>query len=469
MFFRQVLDERLAQYSYLIGCPATGEAIVVDPQRDIDRYLFLAHREGLRVVAAAETHVHADFLSGARELADQVSAAIYLSEEGGERWRYDWVRDPRYDFRPLRHHSQFKIGNVVFKVLHTPGHTPEHLSYLVSILEGGERRDMGLLSGDFVFSGDLGRPDLLESAVGVTGAMKASASQLFASLEQFLALPDHLHVWPGHGAGSACGKALNAVPGSTVGLERRFNPAIQEARKGEESFVSWILHGQPEPPMYFSCMKRDNKLGPAGLRKLPRPSRLKPETAAQVARSAQGCAIDTRADRSAFMAQHLPGAIYAPLSKSFCTAVGSVVGMTPEGIILIVEERFLADAVRALVRIGFDDIRGFVEPEELAAFFEAGGESASIPEIDFDEAVAMSADGDATIVDVRYGSEYDALHLPGAINASYTRLSDYEKVIPQGPLIVHCLTGARAAVACSWFASRGRDVFYVNDVFTTRR
>lgn len=463
MFFRQVFDEKLAQYAYLIGCQRTGAAILFDPQRDIDRYVDLARREGLRIKAVAETHIHADFLSGAREFAERYGVRLYLSGEGGEAWRYEWAADERYDHTSLGDGARFAVGEIEFEAVHTPGHTPEHLSYLVTDRGAGATEPMGLLSGDFVFVGDLGRPDLLETAARVEGAMTPAARRLYGSVQRFLELPDFLQVWPAHGAGSSCGKALGAVPETTVGYERRFSPAIGAALRGEDEFVSHILEGQPEPPMYFARMKRDNKLGPALLGALPNPPRL-------AARDLDGAGvvIDTRPDRSAFMARHLPGSVYVPRTKSFCTAVGSVLVDETVPITLIATAEEIGGAVRDLVRIGFDNIRGFVEPETLERYFAAGGASTAIPEIDLATASRLSEGARGKVLDVRYASEFAASHLPGAVNASYTRLPDYADRLPaNGSLLVHCLSGARAAVAASYLAREGRDVQYINDLYTT--
>lgn len=469
MFFRQVFDDTLAQNAYLIGCQRTGDAILFDPQRDIDRYLDLAGSEGLRIVAVAETHIHADFLSGAREFAERFGTRLHLSDEGGPDWRYEWALDGGYDHVPLRDGDGFRIGEIEFRALHTPGHTPEHLSFLVTDRGAGADEPMGLLSGDFVFVGDLGRPDLLETAARVAGAMTPAARRLYGSVRSFLDLPDYLQVWPAHGAGSSCGKALGAVPETTVGYERRFSPAIAAALTGEDAFISHILEGQPEPPMYFARMKRDNRDGAPVLGGLPRPRRVSPREAASRARTgshARDVVIDTRPDRSAFMARHLPGSVYVPLTKSFCTAAGSVL---PEdaAVTLVIDEADLEWAVRRLVRIGFDDVRGFVEHETLQRYFDEGGEAATIPEIDLDAASRLSEDGTGDVLDVRYAAEYAASHLPGAVNASYTRLPDYADRLPSnGSLLVHCLSGARAAVAASYLAREGRDVHYINDLFT---
>jgi hydroxyacylglutathione hydrolase len=199
MFLRQISDPALGQNAYLIGCQRTGEALLVDPQRDVDRYLRIAAENGLRIVAVAETHIHADYLSGARELVTRHGALAYLSAEGGPAWQFEWAKDEP-NARFLHDRDAFQIGNVGFQAYLTPGHTPEHLSFLVSDFGGQADEPIALLSGDFIFVGDVGRPDLLESAAGQMGTMEASARALFASLRASSWLPDHLQVLPGHGA-----------------------------------------------------------------------------------------------------------------------------------------------------------------------------------------------------------------------------------------------------------------------------
>ena len=272
MLVRQIHDPKLAQYAYLIGCPATGEAIVIDPERDVDRYLELARRHRLRLVAAADTHIHADYLSGLRELAER-GVKVYASDEGAPDWRYEWLLGSDYDHQLVKHGDTFRVGNVELTVLHTPGHTPEHVAFLVHDRGAGAAEPIGVVTGDFVFVGDVGRPDLLETAAGATGTMVPGARALFRSLDAFRRLPEFLQVWPAHGAGSACGKALGDIPTSTVGYELRTNPSLHAAAT-QDGFVDFILTGQPEPPTYFARMKRDNRRGPAVLGAVPKPPRL---------------------------------------------------------------------------------------------------------------------------------------------------------------------------------------------------
>src|SRR5687768_9044585 len=258
MFLQRFYDDQLAQASYLLGCAATGEALVIDPSRDVAQYVETAKREGLRVTHVTETHIHADFVSGARELAAATGAQLLLSAEGGAEWQYAYAAGDGATL--LRDGDVIRVGNVRVEAMHTPGHTPEHLSFVVTDTAGADR-PMGVFTGDFVFVGDVGRPDLLERAAGYEGTMVEGARVLFRSLRRFKErLPDFVQIWPGHGAGSACGKALGAVPQSTLGYERLFNWGLAAEDEGE--FVRAVLAGQPEPPKYFAEMKRINREGP---------------------------------------------------------------------------------------------------------------------------------------------------------------------------------------------------------------
>ncbi|MAY73158.1 MAG: MBL fold metallo-hydrolase [Phycisphaerae bacterium] len=453
MFMRMVYDEKLAQAAYVVGCQKTGEAIVIDPERDVDRYIDLAASNGLRIVAVAETHIHADFVSGARELAERVNAKVYVSGEGGDDWQSEWLNSKldggAHDHRVLRDGDTFDVGNISFKAVHTPGHTPEHITYLVTDRGAGADQPIGALTGDFVFVGDLGRPDLLETAAGVAGAMEPSARALYRTIDRFRELPEFVQVWPAHGAGSACGKALGAVPASTVGYERRFSPAIRAATS-EAAFVEFILADQPEPPLYFKNMKRVNKVGPKVLNGLPTPRRLSStEITSLDTRSV--ALVDTR-PWGAFRVGHVRGALSFPRIKSFCTDVGSMVSEA-EDIVLIVEENELPQTVRELVRIGLDNIVGWIPAGELA------GATATIAEVDVASAQTLIAAGDLNLLDVRRRTEYDDGHIENATNISHTRLAAHVDDVPTGSrLLINCRSGVRSARASAFLARRGFDV-----------
>jgi len=465
MLLRQLADPSLAQYAYLIGCQKTGEALVVDPERDIDRILEAATSDGLTITHIAETHIHADFLSGARDLADRTGGTLYLSAEGeADGWGSNWARQ-RDDVVFLRDGDTFKVGNITIRAVHSPGHTPEHIAYLVTDEGGGANEPMGLISGDFVFVGDLGRPDLLESAAGQKGAQEPAARALFASVQRFLELDDFVQVWPAHGAGSACGKALGAIPQSTVGYERRFNGAIDAARRGEAAFVDAILDGQPEPPLYFARMKAQNRDGVPPLSAIPTPRALSHLELANLPEGA--VVIHALADRSEFMASHLPRSLFAPLGSSFSTVVGSYVTDPETPLVLVAPEAEIDNAVRALVRIGLDHIVAYATEKTLAGYLQDDGAAGSIPEATFD---VLAERPDAVVVDVRRQPEVEAGHVPGATWVPHTRLAArLDELASDQPLLVHCQSGVRAAVASAFLASQGFDVTYINDHFNHYR
>lgn len=451
MILKRFYDEKLAHASWLVGCSATGEALVVDPNRDVEQYVEAAQREGLRVTHVTETHIHADFVSGTRELARRAGAVPHLSAEGGDDWRYGWGQAE--GAVALHDGSRIQVGNVRIDVMHTPGHTPEHLCFVVTDTAGADR-PMGVFTGDFVFVGDVGRPDLLERAAHQAGTMEAGARALFRSLARFkAALPDWVQLWPAHGAGSACGKALGAVPQTTLGYETLFNWGLAEA--DEEAFVRAVLAGQPDPPMYFAEMKRINRDGPAVLGGFRAPRRQPHQALAGVVASGATVVDTRRAD--AFAARHVPGTLRVPLVKSFTTWAGSVV---PFGrpFWLIVEDECAVQAIRDLAMIGLDQCEGVFAPEAVDAWVRAHGPAGRIADLSPDELDARRLTGTLEIVDVRNGAEFEAGHLPGAVNLPLGRLAERLGELPRGrTLAVHCQTGARTLVAMSLLRARGFD------------
>jgi hydroxyacylglutathione hydrolase len=461
MFLRMVYDEKLAQAAYLIGCQKTGEAIVFDPERDVDRYLALAAREGLKIVAVAETHIHADFVSGARELAEH-GAIVYVSDEGDADWKYQWLGQKsgggEYKHRLLKDGDTFTVGNIEFKAVHTPGHTPEHVCYLVTDRGAGAAEPMGIITGDFVFVGDLGRPDLLETAAGFMGSADASARRLFASVQKFKSMPEYLQVWPAHGAGSACGKALGAVPQSTVGYEKRFSPAIA-ASANEASFIKFILDGQPEPPLYFARMKRDNKAGPRILgtaKGIAKPAEMTPaQVAALDARRV--AIIDTRG-WDAFRKGHVPGSLFHPVNNSFNTDAGSMVA-DGEEVVLIIDSGRLDEALRDLMRVGIDRVIGWMPAAGVEEVGRIKGGLATTAEVDVNELAARTNDPSVMVLDVRRAAEYAQGHIAGAACVAHTRLAAKAQSLPKGKkILIHCRSGGRSARACALLQREGYDV-----------
>lgn len=466
MFLRQITDSSLAQNSYLIGCQRTGEAIIIDPERDVNRYLKIAAENDLRISAVAETHIHADFVSGARELAANSEVEIYLSAEGGADWQSEWAKGEN-NLHLLHDGTTFHVGNIKFQTLHTPGHTPEHVCFLVTDEGGGADEPMALLSGDFLFVGDVGRPDLLEQAASQAGTQEAGARQLYQSLKLLAPAADYLQILPAHGAGSACGKSLGAVPITTLGYEKRFNHALGLALGGSEAeFVDFILDGQPEPPLYFGNMKVVNRAGPARIGRVSTPPELKILEIASRLDEPDFVIVDTRPDREAFASSHLRGSLYASAKGDFPSLAGSYLQPTDQ-IALVVESAGEVDMlVRQLVRIGFDHIVGWISAESLATADESL--LTITRSIKFDDLEStLHEHPDATILDVRRNGEFTSGHLRGAVNIAHTRLRNcIGELSPEGPVIVHCQSGARASAAAAYLQRVGRDVVHVNDAFT---
>jgi len=463
MIVKRFYDEKLAQTSYLIGCARSGHSIVIDPNRDSAQYVRAAEAEKVTITHVTETHIHADFVSGTRELAAATGATMYLSAEGGPDWQYAFAREAGATL--LHDGDTMKVGNVVITAQHTPGHTPEHLSFLVTDTAAANE-PIAAVTGDFVFVGDIGRPDLLEKAAGITGTMDAAARTLFASLQRFKReQPDWLQIWPGHGAGSACGKGLSAVPHSTVGYERRFNWAF--AIDDEDQFVRAVLEGQPEPPKYFAQMKRINKTGPAVLGGFQEPKQL---PADQLAATLDGGAlvIDTRpADH--FAKGHVPGTINVPLGKSFNTWAGWLVPYDRD-IYLITDEGCAScagEAARDLAMIGLDRIAGFFPGDAVAKWAGTGRKLLTIAQVDAAALDARMKAGAVTVIDVRARSEWDAGHLPGVPNIPLGYLEDRLGEIPTDkPIVLQCQSGARSSIAASLLQARGvKDVINLSGGF----
>ncbi|QDG53793.1 MBL fold metallo-hydrolase [Persicimonas caeni] len=450
MFFKRIYDEGLAQASYLIACASTGEAVVVDPTRDIDIYLDEAREQGFEIVGALETHIHADFLSGARELAKSVGGKLYVSGETVSGWKYKGLDD--FDTVHLKDGDGFALGNVRFEAVHTPGHTPEHLSYLVT--DGAQADEpMMVLTGDFVFVGDLGRPDLLETAAGQSGTAKKGGKQLFGALrDKFVGLSHEVLVWPGHGAGSACGKALGSIPASSVGYETKHNWWKKYIDDNDQSgFVEELLADQPETPSYFRKMKELNRDGMTFLGGLPTPAKLLPDKFRALRRE-DAHLLDLR-DKEAFAAKHVPGALNFSKLEELSTHAGWVLPYDDRPLVLIGRADQMEEATRRLVRIGMDNIVGYVTHIEGAV---DDSELGCYPIVDVEHAHKMWESDDATVLDVRAQSEWEEGHIPGAIHVHYGKIRDNLDEIPRDQkLVVHCASGIRANLAISQLRAEG--------------
>jgi hydroxyacylglutathione hydrolase len=445
MLLERYYDESLAQASYLIGCERTREAIVIDPNRDIERYLRAAETRRMRIAYVAETHIHADYLSGAAQLAAAApqGARLLLSAYGGDDWSYRYAASAGAQL--VRDGDEIAVGEIRLRVMHTPGHTPEHICFLVTDTATSDQ-PLGLVSGDFLFVGDVGRPDLLERAANVVGSMESSARDLYASLRRLKDLPDFLQVWPGHGAGSACGKSLGALPQTTLGFERLYNPALQQT--SDNAFVEWILADQPEPPPYFATMKRMNRDGPREYwpEELP-----ELHLAAIELQPVKPWVVDLRNPRE-FARGHRAGSINIPMSKSFVTYAGTVLTYR-NPIILIARSAEQANtARRELSLIGLDDVIGWI-PLVAFAMMNDNEIVQSIPPEVLAERMKQ---GGIRVIDVRGRSEWNDGHIAGAEHIYLGRLAEASAAFrKREEIVVHCQTGARSSVAASLLMSLG--------------
>ncbi|MDR9391938.1 MAG: MBL fold metallo-hydrolase [Trueperaceae bacterium] len=437
MFFKHFYDPDLAQGSYLIGCQASGEAVVVDPRRDVDVYLAEAAAQGLTITDVTETHIHADYLSGTRELADRTGARTWLSDEGDADWKYGFEGEKLYDG------SEIHVGNVVLRAVHTPGHTPEHLSFLV--IDGATSSEpLMILTGDFVFVGDVGRPDLLDEAAGGEDTRFAGAKDLFASLrDRFLTLPDHIQVWPAHGAGSACGKALGSVPTTTVGYERVASWWAGYVQNGDEAgFTEELLEGQPDAPAYFGRMKRWNKAGPAVLGERGTPRELDGADVARRLAADEILFLDTRT-MAEWHADGVVGGLFVPNGTNFATYASYAIDpeRDTQGIVVLAADAEQAAGLRdKLAYTGIDAFEGYVTsldalPREAKPILT--------PE-------AFDGRDDLVILDTRTATEAAPEHFDGSVQIHSGRVRWRADELPRDAgILTHCVSGGRSAVAAS--------------------
>ena len=434
MIVKRLSEPLLAQNSYLIGCGAAGEAIVIDPNTDVQQYIEAAEGANLRITHVTETHIHADFLSGARELAHRTGASLCLSDEGDANWKYQFDHD-----RKLKNGDRITIGNVKIDVLHTPGHTPEHITFLIT--DGAVAdQPIAAVTGDFVFVGDVGRPDLLEKAAKIAGTMETGARTLWKSLQLLKPYPDFLQIWPGHGAGSSCGKGISAVPHSTLGYERLFNWAFNA--KSEEDFVRNVLAGQPDPPPYFAVMKQWNKGAQStqGARGSVQP------TLDEVL-AAGHLVVDTRPAQE-FANTHRHGALNIPLNGSFVTWAGWLIPYDRD--FYVITDR-LDEVKRALALIGLD--RGLAG--HYSEFAGRGGED--VPQVSAPELASRQRSNGLVVIDVRNDSEWNEGHIPDAIHIPLGQLAERVSEIPASEnIVVHCQSGGRSSIAASVLQKLGR-------------
>lgn len=426
MYFKSFFNKPLAQMSYLVGCQKTGEAIIIDPLRDITPYIEAAEQENLEIKYVTETHIHADFASGLREVVNRLGAKAYVSGLGGDDWQYKEVEAER-----LNEDDIIKVGNVQLKVMHTPGHTPESISFLLT--DNQSDIPMGLFTGDFIFVGDVGRPDLLETAAGVKDSTEIGAKQMFQSLKKVEALPDYIQVWPGHGAGSACGKSLGAVPVTTLGYERVNSWAFQY--DDETAFIEALTSEQPEPPHYFKVMKHINRDGVAPYHET---------TVTPISELNDEQTVDLR-EKEVF-AEKMSEGINVPYNQKFLSFVGWYLNYE-EPLQLIGDFSTVQKAADELKLIGFDKVKGYLPGNKVK-----GEGYEQIEALDFK---ALNKEN-LHILDVRSQQEWNESHFDNAAHLHFGKL--LKEQIPfdkDEEIYVHCQSGVRSAIAMSILKEQG--------------
>jgi glyoxylase-like metal-dependent hydrolase (beta-lactamase superfamily II)/rhodanese-related sulfurtransferase len=433
MYFQQFYLSCLAHASYLIG--SDGEAAVVDPQRDVDIYLEDAKAHGLTIKYVIETHCHADFISGHHELAARTGAKIYFGARA----------NPKFDFVPVHEGDEINLGQVTLRFIETPGHTPESIS--VVILDGA--KIYGVLTGDTLFIGDVGRPDLLGSRMPATEL----AGMLYDSLhKKLLALPDETKVFPAHGAGSMCGRNISKETSSTIGEQRCFNYALKPMPRN--AFVKMMTTDLPEPPSYFSRDAQINLEGPALIDELPEPIGFPPEAVQKMQRGGH-LVVDTR-PASQFGNGHIPGSLNIGLAGQFASWAGSL--LKPEVPLLIVAEDFdsVRDARTRLARVGLEKVSGYLR-DGVLAWHEAGLPLATIEQISVEELQHRIEEKSVeTIIDVRRAPEWDAGHIEGAVHLPLNHLTESALSLNRdAKTAVLCAGGYRSSIACSLLQQLG--------------
>ncbi len=446
MEFKQFYLPCLAHASYLIG--NDGECAIVDPQRDVDQYLEEARARGLEIKYVIETHLHADFVSGHLELAQRTGATIYIGHRAGA----------DYDAVAVHDGDEIRMGSVVLRFLETPGHTPESVCVLATDESAGGAAQK-VLTGDTLFIGDVGRPDLVGSK-GYTA--EEMAGFMYDSLHgKLLTLPDTVEVYPAHGAGSACGRNISSALSSTIGEQRQTNHALADMSR--DAFVAMATAGLSAPPAYFSHDAELNRRGPPALDELPRPQPLTPdEFAARV--DAGAIPLDVRRN-VAFGAGHVPGAVNIGLGGNFASWCGSLLPVD-EPLVLVtadepgVHEAGVHEAVLRLARVGLHRVVGFLQGG-MDAWTAAGRAQAELPQIAVEDLAARRERGELAVLDVRTVTEHDGAHVPGAANIPLPELERrVTEVVRDGPLAVICKSGYRSSAACSLLRRHGIEVLF---------
>jgi hydroxyacylglutathione hydrolase len=435
MEFKQFYLGCLAHASYLIG--DEGECAIVDPQRDVDQYIAEADQRGLVIRHVIETHLHADFVSGHVELASRTGATIYIGQRA----------EALFDHQSVQDGDELRMGAVVLRFLETPGHTPESLCILVSDLDGSDQPSM-VLTGDTLFIGDVGRPDL----AGSRGfSPEQMAGMMYDSLRQkLMPLDDDVEVFPAHGAGSACGKNISSALSCTIGRQKETNHALQSMQK--DAFVSMLTQGLGAPPPYFSHSAQLNRSGARALDELGEVPALSPEEFEQLLVDG-ALALDVR-DSAEFGAGHVAGAIHIGLVGNLAPWVGALVPLDVPLVLVTSDDAQVGEALLRLARVGFESVRGALKGG-VQAWRASGRALATVPQLSVDELAGQRGEGRA-VLDVRGPGEFEGGHVPGAQNVPLPELERrIDELDPTTALAVICATGYRSSAATSLLLRHG--------------
>ena len=449
MYFKQFYLGCLAHASYLIG--SDGEAAVVDPQRDVDQYIEEAERQGMKIKYVVETHLHADFVSGHHELAERTGAKIVFGAKAGV----------TFDHVDAREGDILKIGRAGLRILETPGHTPESISLLL-VDPDDPAKPMKVLTGDTLFIGDVGRPDL---AGGKGFSAEQMAGMLYDSLHQkLMTLSDQTEVYPAHGAGSMCGRNISKDTSSTIGQQRQFNYALKPMSKVE--FVQMMTTDLPEAPAYFSEDAEMNRTGAQTLKELPAPAELTPPEFKRLAESGY-LVLDVR-PAAQFGNGHVPGALNIALGGQFASWAGTLVKRGAPVLLVAEEQEGIDEAVQRLARVGIESVQGFLGGG-MYAWDKAGERVRVVPQMDVDELRHQIDEGaELQLLDVRRPTEYSGGHAPGFANVPLPhleqRLAEFDRT---KPIAVMCQGGYRSSAGTSILAKHGfQQIFNVVGGYT---
>jgi hydroxyacylglutathione hydrolase len=436
MHFKQFYLACLAHASYLIG--SDGEAAVVDPQRDVDEYLEDAAAHGLQIRYVIETHLHADFVSGHREIAARTGAQIIFGDKAGVEFTHRSVCDG----------EEMQLGKVVLRFIETPGHTPEGICILVTDTEAPDQPQK-LMTGDTLFIGDVGRPDLA-GGKGYTPQMMAE--MMYDSLHgKLLKLPDEVEVYPAHGAGSMCGRNMSKETSSTIGEQRKFNHALKPMSK--EQFVTMMTADLPEAPSYFPKDAEINRAGARGLSELQPPQPLTPQEVSKL-RAEGHVLLDVRSAAD-FGAGHVPGSMNIGLGGQFAMWAGSLIPLSAAIVIIAGSETQVDESVLRLARVGIENVKGYLAGG-VHSWRAVGFPVDAIPQVSVDELKERMANGDLQIVDVRRPAEYVNGHVPRALNAPLASLDKSLLPLEKDKLTaVICAGGYRSSAAASLLQQQG--------------